>query len=387
MKTERELAELIFDKFREARCKENGIVPLRNIHNDKTIMNLNPKEKDLFLKVLNGLIFTGYYTYEKGGLECLQLTQKGFDYIYDDDAVKSMVKKPWVFPEAEKTDWDKAYNRLWRVIGKEENSFYIKGSKFYEFVAELSDEIPPSYNQYIDYRRKKGLSTSRVDYYKDLINLLDDESKLLLYAKIQIFIEIDFSKEKEETNNSWDFPILSNEEKPLLKEEKPIEQKDVVHPKVFISYSWDDKEHENWVLKLAEKLCENGVDITLDKWELDKLGKSLPNFMENSIRESERVICVMTPNYKIKTEKPKGGVGYEYSIITATIFKDIETSKFIPLLRGDENTSMPLALDGRKYIDMRSDTDFEIKVEELLRDIYKEPKDKKPPIGNKPKFD
>lgn len=155
-------------------------------------------------------------------------------------------------------------------------------------------------------------------------------------------------------------------------------------PKVFISYSWDNKEHEEWVLNLANKLCENGIDIILDKWDLGKLGKPLPNFMEKSIEKSQRVICVMTPNYKKKTEKLAGGVGYEYSIITSAIFLDVDTDKFIPLLKeGTNDNAIPTILRGRKYVDMRSNED----IEELLRDIHNEPKYKRPLLGEKPNFD
>ncbi|WP_158009563.1 SEFIR domain-containing protein, partial [Bathymodiolus thermophilus thioautotrophic gill symbiont] len=37
-------------------------------------------------------------------------------------------------------------------------------------------------------------------------------------------------------------------------------------PKCFMSYSHDNKEHEEWVLSLATRLRENGVDVILDQW-------------------------------------------------------------------------------------------------------------------------
>jgi hypothetical protein len=37
-------------------------------------------------------------------------------------------------------------------------------------------------------------------------------------------------------------------------------------PKLFISYSWSDAEHEKWVINLATELRESGVDAILDKW-------------------------------------------------------------------------------------------------------------------------
>ena len=43
--------------------------------------------------------------------------------------------------------------------------------------------------------------------------------------------------------------------------------------------------------------------------------------MAHAVKDSDRVICVMTPNYKKKTDNLEGGVGVEYSIISAEIKK------------------------------------------------------------------
>ncbi len=37
-------------------------------------------------------------------------------------------------------------------------------------------------------------------------------------------------------------------------------------PNAFISYSWDDDLHKDWVKALASKLRGDGVDVTLDRW-------------------------------------------------------------------------------------------------------------------------
>ena len=37
-------------------------------------------------------------------------------------------------------------------------------------------------------------------------------------------------------------------------------------PKVFISYSWDNSEHEEWVMAFANELRQKGVDATIDKF-------------------------------------------------------------------------------------------------------------------------
>jgi hypothetical protein len=38
------------------------------------------------------------------------------------------------------------------------------------------------------------------------------------------------------------------------------------HPKVFISYSWDDLAHKEWVKELAIQLRADGVAPRLDHW-------------------------------------------------------------------------------------------------------------------------
>ena len=48
-----------------------------------------------------------------------------------------------------------------------------------------------------------------------------------------------------------------------------MEQKEIFQPTVFISYSHDSDEHKNWVLQLATRLRSNGVDVILDRWNLN----------------------------------------------------------------------------------------------------------------------
>jgi len=39
-------------------------------------------------------------------------------------------------------------------------------------------------------------------------------------------------------------------------------------PTAFISYAHEESEHDEWVLDLASKLQQNGVDASLDAWDL-----------------------------------------------------------------------------------------------------------------------
>lgn len=400
MKSEREIAELIFDKFRQTNCKVNHVVPIRTIR-FCLIEKLNPKEQELFDKVFIGLQALDYFTYERGDLESIRLTQKGYDYIYDDEQVELITQKPWVIPQHDTTDWNKAFNAAWKVINEKYSLYYIEQSPLYNMIKEINGSLPPFAN-YKEQRGKAGKQLTRELMFYDIINELPEEERFEFYVRLQDYIE-KTNPEKEKPNDGidlsfWETPAPT----PAVPVSDPIVEEvqksapvipvvvDDDAPTVFISYSWDSQEHSDWVLYLATKLIDNHVNVILDKWDLGPLGSPLPNFMEKAISKSNRVICVMTPNYKKKTEKSEGGVGYEYSIITAEIFADgVNTSKFIPLIRqGAENESVPTALRGRKYVDMRKDVEFEDKfVHELLRDIYNAPKYKKPALGAKPKFD
>ena len=103
-------------------------------------------------------------------------------------------------------------------------------------------------------------------------------------------------------------------------------------PKVFISYSWDGPEQKSWTKDLATRLRGDGLDVTLDQWSVVP-GDPLPKFMETAIRENSYVVIVCTPNYKLKSDQRKGGVGYEGDIMTAEVLTERNDRKFIAVLR------------------------------------------------------
>ena len=77
--------------------------------------------------------------------------------------------------------------------------------------------------------------------------------------------------------------------------------------------------------------------------------------------------------------------GYEANLMAAEILQNVLTNKFIPVLReGDWNNSSPIFLRGRVGIDMTKDKQYDAKLTELLRELYKV--DQKPDIGERPHF-
>lgn len=155
-------------------------------------------------------------------------------------------------------------------------------------------------------------------------------------------------------------------------------------PKAFISYSHDSAEHLAWVLKLATDLRTIGVDVTLDRWDL-VLGQDISLFMQRGISEADRVVLVCSSNYVSKAEKGIGGAGYERLIVTSEVVRSIDTTKFIPILRGGApDKRLPSFLGPRLYVDFDNDHEYDAKLIELAREIHNAPAVSKPALGANP---
>ena len=156
-------------------------------------------------------------------------------------------------------------------------------------------------------------------------------------------------------------------------------------PKVFISYSHDNVEHKKWVAALGVRLRENGVDAILDQWDLFP-GEDIPAFMEKQLSECDFAILVCTKRYVEKANSGTGGVGYEKMIVTSELVKNMEISKFIPVIRQSGTHEVPKFIETKLFINFSKDSEFEVVFDELLRTIYRSSVSTKPPLGSVPSF-
>jgi len=81
-------------------------------------------------------------------------------------------------------NWITAYNRLFKLINSEGDTYY-SGASFLQMAQQVDDSIP-SYTLFIQMRNQRGLSTSRKDFYWDVINGLQEQQK---YQLFRLFIE------------------------------------------------------------------------------------------------------------------------------------------------------------------------------------------------------
>jgi len=155
------------------------------------------------------------------------------------------------------------------------------------------------------------------------------------------------------------------------------------NPKTFISYAWDGADHKGWVRELAVRLRRDGIDAILDQWEAVP-GDLLPKFMETQVRESDFVLILCTPKYKLKSETRSGGVGYEGDVMTSEVFTGVSRRKFIPVLcKGTWDESSPGWLAGAYYINLTGDPWAESAYSDLLSALHGQ-REQAPPIGPAP---
>jgi hypothetical protein len=148
---------------------------------------------------------------------------------------------------------------------------------------------------------------------------------------------------------------------------------------IFISYSWDSTEHQQWVLALADLINSSGGNVIVDRTHL-KYGGHIKTFMLKSILEVDIVLMILTPNYKRKADSLEGGAGYEYNIINDELFKVITTNeKFIPIIReGSLEISVTNFLRGFNCVDLRHGDEYDQNLQALLKQILNTDINKKP---------
>ena len=157
----------------------------------------------------------------------------------------------------------------------------------------------------------------------------------------------------------------------------------IISPRVFISYSHDSEDHKNWVINLATRLRNDGVEAILDYWHI-RAGDDLTAFMEDEPEKADFIIVVCSKDYNKKIQARKGGSAYEKSIIASEQIRDMSEDKIIPIIRNNTGSGklLPRYLNSKLALDFRGDSKFESEYNELLVKIYDQ--NKAPHVGSNP---
>jgi len=161
-------------------------------------------------------------------------------------------------------------------------------------------------------------------------------------------------------------------------------------PKAFISYAWSSPMHETWVLSLASRLMEDGVEVVLDKWDL-KPGHDAFAFMESMVTDATvtKVVMICDKVYAEKADGRAGGVGAEAQILTAQLYGKTSQDRYAAIVTetdDEDKAYLPTYYKGRIHFDFSRADREEVGYEELLRWLHNKPLYIKPKIGTRPDF-
>ena len=149
--------------------------------------------------------------------------------------------------------------------------------------------------------------------------------------------------------------------------------------KVFISYKWEDKDHNEWVERFASDLRSAGIDAKLDRWEV-RFGDSFTDYMTSKIAEADVFLFIMTTGSVAAAEAPTGqGGALKFEVQMATSRRIAgESIRVIGIYREGHNTAAHLR--DHKYADFRNDSEYTARLRELVDDLLE--KVKRPPLGS-----
>ena len=154
--------------------------------------------------------------------------------------------------------------------------------------------------------------------------------------------------------------------------------------RVFISYSHDSEVHVQRVLAFAQRLRDDGIDVSLDQFIVSP-PEGWPAWMHRQIQEAKFVVVMCSPGYVAKidrTNEPNRGLGvkWEGAIITDALYEEGGRNvKFIPVVASEEDAML------LPYF-LRSATRYNISDERsflaLYRHLTDQPRVQPRPIGS-----
>jgi hypothetical protein len=156
----------------------------------------------------------------------------------------------------------------------------------------------------------------------------------------------------------------------------------------FFSYSWDNPQHEQWVVDLANRLrTDGGIDAQIDKFVLYEKTVNLNQMMIEAMRDYDYVIVVLTENYANKANAFTGGVGFESELLLPTLRRNKDKIILIMRHSGNFEIVFPFHMQDYYAIDFSKEEQFGNKLQELIRRIYGVSPYQKAPLGEIPQFD
>ncbi|WP_172611324.1 toll/interleukin-1 receptor domain-containing protein [Eubacterium limosum] len=240
--------------------------------------------------------------------------------------------------------------------------------KIKQYPCILAYEDSCNHNSYFGHITEMTVRNSGIKFfYKRL-----EEISISDLHKMTFELDIDMSRGiKELMHTHWTIKNVN-----LYKELIALNvlNQSITKPTVFISYSWSPKENKDRIIRLAEKLEKDNVNVLYDEKSLLP-GQDIIYFMENIRNDPKikKVLIICNSDYARKAEERKGGVGTESEIIIPEVYGNPMQNKIIPVFfekDSEGNFCCPGYLKNKWGIDLTDENDNK-GYEKLLKDIFR----------------
>lgn len=128
---------------------------------------------------------------------------------------------------------------------------------------------------------------------------------------------------------------------------------------VFVSYCWESEEYKEKVISFINFLREKGFAADMDiKFIQEEASVDFNRLMHKGIIKYDKVIVLLSENYKRKAEEFEGGVGKEYRFIINDIEKNANKyilASFFKLTKEIIKNIAPIEFSGREIVDLPKD--------------------------------
>lgn len=150
---------------------------------------------------------------------------------------------------------------------------------------------------------------------------------------------------------------------------------------VFLSYSWDSVNHEEWVLGLAADLRRAGINANLDKTITQTGNVNLDRMMIDGIKNNDKVVMILTEKYAEKSDNNIGGVGFETLLSIPTLKSNPDKLVLISRHNSNISSTLPFHLKGYYAIDFSNDNEYFNQLNELIHKIREVNMFELPPVA------
>ena len=128
---------------------------------------------------------------------------------------------------------------------------------------------------------------------------------------------------------------------------------------VFVSYCWESEAYKEKVISFINFLRENGIGADMDiMFMQEESSVDFNRLMHKGIMKYDKVIILLSENYKRKAEDFEGGVGKEYRFILNDIEKNSNKyilASFFKLTKAIIENITPIEFYGRAIVDLPND--------------------------------